>query len=319
MKPPYETSQEILVLISSISEKIGEFNATHLIKPSPELRKKNRIKTITASLSIEGNSFGEDEIRAILENKTILGPAKDIKEVQNTISAYDQINKFKPGNLKSFLTAHKILMQGLIDNPGKLRSNQVGILKGKHVAHIAPPAKNLSKLMDDLFNYIKTYDEIALIKSCVAHYEIEFIHPFMDGNGRIGRLWQTAILSNRYEIFEYLPFETIIKNEQATYYKVLSECDKNGNSTAFIEFILTAIDQALDDLINLQAKPLTSKDRVEHYVSTTTKLSFTRKDYLKTFKDISTATASRDLKYATEKNLITKKGDGRNTTYTINK
>jgi len=319
MKPPYQTNQKILVLVSSISEKIGEFNATHITRPSPELRKRNRIKTIAASLSIEGNSFGEEEITAILANKKVLGPPKDIKEVQNAIAAYDQILEFKPGNLKSFLNAHKILMQSLIDKPGKLRTKQVGILKGDVVKHVAPPAKNLNQLMNNLFKYINSHDEIALIKSCVAHYEIEFIHPFMDGNGRMGRLWQTVILSNRYTIFEYLPFETIIKNQQATYYKVLEECDKAGDSTVFIEFILTAIDKALDQLLAIQVKPLTTKDRFEHFLSTTKDKQFTRKDYLRVFKDISTATASRDLKYATEKNLVTKTGDRRNTSYQIKK
>ena len=146
--------------------------------------------------------------------------------------------KLNPNSLKSFLKAHKILMKGLIKRPGELRHKSVGIVKGSEIAHIAPPHENLPYLMKDLFSYLKNADDPILIKSSVVHYEIEFIHPFIDGNGRMGRLWQTLILMKTYPVFEYLPFETIIKDRQSDYYKVLSICDKQGKSTIFIEFIL---------------------------------------------------------------------------------
>jgi Fic family protein len=319
MKPPYSITTRIINLISSISEKIGEVNAAHLHRPSPELRKLNRVKTIKASLEIEGNTLTEDQITAIIENKRVIGPEKDIQEVVNAIEVYDKIHEFNPASLTSFLKAHKILMNGLIDQPGKLRTESVGIFKGSQVAHIAPPSGNLNHLMKELFNYLKKEDDNILIKSCVAHYEIEFIHPFMDGNGRMGRLWQSLILLKEYPVFEYLPFETIIKQRQQEYYDALEKSDKDGQSTKFIEFILEAIDGSLQNLLKTQTPTLTSKDRIEYFISIFQDQTFTRKDYLNIFKNISSATASRDLKLAVENKLVTKEGDKRATIYRIQK
>jgi len=177
-------------LLTSISERLGEVNTIHLDKPTtPELRKRNRVKTIHASLEIEGNTLTEDQITAIIENKKIIGPKKDIQEVLNAIEVYNKLPKLNPNSLKSFLKAHKMLMKDLIKTPGSLRLKSVGIMNGSEVAHIASPHENLPYLMKDLFDYIKTGDDPILIKSSVVHYEIEFIHPFIDGNGRMGRLW----------------------------------------------------------------------------------------------------------------------------------
>jgi len=317
MKPPYEITNQILKSLTSISEKIGEVNAAHLHKPSPELRKRNRVKTIKASLEIEGNSLSEAQITAIIENKRVVGPEKDINEVMNAIEVYDKLPEFNPEKLKSFLKAHKLLMKGLIESPGKLRTKPVGIFKGNQVAHVAPPAQNLEYLMSNLFNYITESDDPILIKSCVVHYEIEFIHPFMDGNGRMGRLWQTLILMKAYPLFEFLPFETIIKERQTEYYEVLEKSDKEGKSTKFIEFILAAINESLGSLLNLQNRILTQEDRIEYFISTYKEDFFTRKDYLNVFKDISAATASRDLKFAVNEKIILKEGDKRTTKYKI--
>ncbi len=319
MNPPYEITNSILKLLTSISEKIGEVNANHLHKPSPELRKRNRVKTIKASLEIEGNTLSEDQITAIIENKRVIGPKKDIIEVVNAIEVYDKLTEFDPKSLKSFLKAHKLLMKGLIDLPGKLRTKSVGIFKGDKVSHIAPPAKNLDYLMAKLFDYFKNEDDPILIKSCVMHYEIEFIHPFMDGNGRMGRLWQTLILMKSYPLFEFLPFETIIKDRQNEYYDVLEKSDKEGKSTRFIEFILTAINESLEELLKIQNRLINSKDRIEYFISVFREDIFTRKDYMNIFKEISTATASRDLKYGVESKLIIKEGDKRTTSYRIKK
>ena len=241
MKPPYEITSKILNLIASISEKIGEVNAAHLNKPPTELRKRNQIKTIQSSLEIEGNTLTVEQITDLLENKRILAPKKDILEVKNAISVYNQLNKFKVFELTSLCKAHKILMKDLIENPGKLRTGSVGIVKGSDIAHIAPPGALVRSLMSDLFNYLKNDDDLVLIKSCVFHYEIEFIHPFIDGNGRIGRLWQTMILKEHSPVFEFLPIESLIKQKQKEYYGVLGKSDKQGNSTFFIEFMLEII------------------------------------------------------------------------------
>jgi len=297
--------------------KLGEVNSLHVVAPKPQLRKKNRIRTIKASLEIEGNSLTEEQITAILENKRVIAPEKDILEVKNAIKAYDKIRDFNPYDIKSFLIAHKILMKGLVDNPGKLRSKSVGIFKGDEVSHIAPPAKNLQKLMEDLFSYLKKSDDHLLIKSCVAHYEIEFIHPFLDGNGRMGRLWQSILLLKESNVFEFLPFETIIKERQSEYYTVLEKSDKSGESTEFIEFMLNSINDSLEKLLDVQNLNLTTKERVDYYSSVWTGGSFTRKDYMNEFKDISTSTASRDLKYGVENKLFEKVGEKRNTVYRI--
>jgi Fic family protein len=316
MKPPYEITSSILKLITSISEKIGEVNANLLNKPSPKLRKQNRIKTIHSSLRIEGNTLTEEQITALLENKRVIGPKKDVVEVLNAIEIYENLDIYKPSNEKSFLKAHKGLMKDLIEDAGKYRKQSVGIVKGTKVEHVAPPFGNLPYLMKDLFEYLKKSDEIELIKSCVFHYEMEFIHPFLDGNGRMGRLWQTLILMEKYPIFEFLPFETLISNDQEKYYKALAESDKSGKSTKFIEYMLGVIDISISELLNFNNRILNEKDRLEYFVSLN-KIQFTRKDYMDIFKDISAATASRDLKKGTELKIFEKIGKLNKTIYKL--
>lgn len=316
MKPPYEITTSILKLITSISEKIGQVNAVYLVKQSPQLRKQNRIKTIHSSLQIEGNTLTEEQITAIIENKRVLAPQKDIAEVLNALKVYDKLRAFKPHSEKSFLEAHQILMNGLVENSGSYRKNSVGIVKGSKLAHLAPPAENLSFLMKDLFNYVKNKEELTLIKACVFHYEMEFIHPFLDGNGRMGRLWQTVILMNEYPVFEFLPIETIISATQENYYKALSISDKQGKLTVFIEYMLEVIDKALFELLKFNNRILTDNDRLDYFISLGKK-EFKRNDYMNVFKDISSATASRDLKKGIDLNLFEKTGDKNKTIYLI--
>lgn len=316
LKPPYEISPKILKLISSISEKIGVVNANYLNKPSPQLRKQNKIKTIHSSLKIEGNTLSLDQVTAIIENKKVVGPKKDIFEVKNAIKIYDNLTRLKPDSSKSFLDAHKVLMQGLVDYPGKYRTQDAGIFKGAELIHIAPPAMNVPSLMKNLFEYLKNSNELALIKSCVFHYEMEFIHPFLDGNGRMGRLWQSVILLNEYPVFEYLPFETLISKTQKKYYAALAKSDKAGNSTLFIEYMLGVIDTSLNELLDYNNKVLTDTERLEYFISLGKK-EFTRKDYMNVFKDISTATASRDIKKGVELKYFKKFGDKNKAVYKL--
>lgn len=315
LKPPYEITSEILNSIASISEKIGEVNAVHLNRPPTELRKRNRIKTIQSSLEIEGNTLTVEQITDLLENKRILAPKKDILEVKNAISVYNQLNKFKVYELKSLCKAHEILMKNLVDSPGKLRTGSVGIVKGSNIAHIAPPGELVHSLMTDLFNYLKNDDDLVLIKSCVFHYEFEFIHPFVDGNGRIGRLWQTMILKEYSPVFEFLPIESMVKQKQQEYYDVLGKSDKQGNSTSFIEFMLEIVNDALEDLLKVQNISLTNSDRILNFKEIIGAKLFSRQDYLRAFKNISQATASRDLKAAVDDGIIEKYGDKRTTKY----
>jgi Fic family protein len=314
MKPPYEIKSLMLKYVSSISEKIGEANVRYLIKTNPSLRKQNQIKTIYSSLSIEGNTLSEEQITAIVENKRVVGPQKDIIEVLNALEVYKNLNLLKHYSEKDFLKAHKMLMKDLIENSGKYRTKSVGIVKGSKVEHIAPPYENVPFLMKDLFQYLKDKSEIALIKSCVFHYEMEFIHPFMDGNGRMGRLWQTLILKEEYPVFGFLPFETLISKNQIAYYDSLSASDKEGKSTKFVEYMLHIIDQSLSELLENSTKRLSDENRIQVFLENFTG-EFTRKEYLNYFKDLSSATASRDLKKAVEQGIIIKQGDKKTTVY----
>ena len=316
MKPPYDITPSILKLITSISSKLGEVNATYLSKQSPQLRKQNRIKTIHSSLQIEGNTLTQEQITALIENKKIIGPKKDVLEVLNAIELYEQLTHFNFTSDKHFLKAHEILMKGLVDNPGKFRKKRVGIVKGNDVEHIAPPADKVPFLMKDLFSYLKDEDELTLIKSCVFHYEMEFIHPFLDGNGRMGRFWQTLILCNEYPIFEFLPFETLINETQVEYYQALSTSDKMCKSTVFIEYMLGVINNSLESILSYNNRILKDIDRIEYFVSLGMQV-FTRKDYMNTFKDLSSATASRDLKKGVELQFFEVLGSKNQTKYRV--
>lgn len=316
MKPPYDITPKILKLISSISEKIGEVNANYLTKQSPQLRKQNRIKTIHSSLRIEGNTLTEEQITALIENKRVIGPEKDVLEVLNAIKVYEKLDSYKFSSDKSFLKAHLELMNGLIESAGKYRKKGVGIVKGTIVEHVAPPFENVPHLMKDLFEYLKDSDELTLIKSCVFHYEMEFIHPFLDGNGRMGRLWQTLILMAEYPVFEFLPFETLISKTQDEYYKSLALSDKSGKSTYFIEYMLGVIEKSLESLLNYNNRVLKDVDRLEYFMNLGIK-EFNRKDYMNVFKDLSSATASRDLKKGMEMNMFESVGNLNKTKYIV--
>ncbi|HQC06610.1 MAG TPA: Fic family protein [Kaistella chaponensis] len=316
MKPPYDITPKILKLISSISEKIGEVNANYLTKQSPQLRKQNRIKTIHSSLRIEGNTLTEEQITALIENKRVIGPEKDVLEVLNAIKVYEKLDSYKFSSDKSFLKAHLELMNGLIESAGKYRKQGVGIVKGTIVEHVAPPFENVPHLMKVLFEYLKDSDELTLIKSCVFHYEMEFIHPFLDGNGRMGRLWQTLILMAEYPVFEFLPFETLISKTQDEYYKSLALSDKSGKSTYFIEYMLGVIEKSLESLLNYNNRVLKDVDRLEYFMNLGIK-EFNRKDYMNVFKDLSSATASRDLKKGMEMNMFESVGNLNKTKYIV--
>ena len=317
MKPPYSITNNSLTLSLEIANILGHLEGVRSKTPQPKLRKQNRIRTIQGSLSIEGNTLSISQITAILDNKRVIGPKKHISEVVNAVEAYENISSYKWGNIKSMLKAHRSLMRGLIDDAGSFRIGNVGILKGKEISHVAPPAARVPVLMDDLFAYLKKDKEThPLIKSCVFHYELMFIHPFADGNGRIGRLWQTVILMQYSPIFEFLPIESLIKEKQKSYYLVLEECDSKGDSTPFIEFMLGLILLALKELKrDLTVEAQTAESRLESAKVNFRKRYFTRKEYISFHKTISSATASRDLKEGVELKMLLKKGDRAQTAY----
>lgn len=311
MKPPYEITGIILDLYGQISEKLGQARTLGLAMPEARLRKQNRIKTIHSSLAIEGNTLAIEEVTALLENSRVIGPARDIQEVQNAIAVYEQMGSYDYQSQKDFLAAHRVLMKGLVSEAGKYRKKAVGIVKGKEVRHIAPGAEMVPGLMNDLFKYLKTDKDLLIIKSCVFHYEMEFIHPFEDGNGRMGRLWQTRILMSVHPVFAYVPVEETIRKNQTAYYRALEKSDTTGRSTVFIEFMLSAINESLGMVIG--SSRAIKNDLEKRYSRALEEIEgwFDRKQYMQVNKGISGATASRDLRVMVEKGLVETEGSGR--------
>lgn len=299
-KPPFQITAKILHLTAEVQTLLGELKGYSALKPPLKLRKENKIKTIHHSLAIEGSVLSEEQITALIESRRILGPKKQIIEVQNAIRLYDLINHLDPFKEKDFLKAHQILMKDLIEKPGFYRKSAVGIFKGNQVTRMAPPDKLVPELMGALFHFLKSDKEtIPLIKACIFHYEVELIHPFLDGNGRMGRLWQQIILMKSASLFEYLPVESLIHRHQKEYYKSLELSDKKGESTPFIEFSLDMILQALRHYSPkfFSTKPK-ANDRIDLALVTFNSQPFSRKDYLLLHKGLSGATASRDLAQA---------------------
>ncbi|MBQ4025456.1 MAG: Fic family protein [Treponema sp.] len=252
--PPFTITSKSIDLISKISEKIGEMNFLTSESQHVNLRKKNRIKTIHSSLAIENNSLSIEQITAIIDGKRVLGAPNEIQEVKNAVQAYELLLTLDSTSEKDLLRAHGIMMKDLVSRAGKYRNDGVGIFDGKEVVHVAPPAERVPLQMADLFEWLKTSDAHPLVKSCVFHYEFEFIHPFQDGNGRIGRLWQSAILKDWRNIFAWLPVESLIKEKQAEYYSALNVSDTSADSTFFIEFLLGLILSTIEDILESHVK-----------------------------------------------------------------
>lgn len=301
----------MLGLCAEITRSLGRLEGLHVVKPEPKLRKSNRVRTIQGSLAIEGNTLALDQVTAILEGKRVIGTKHEVLEVKNAIKAYDLISTFKPYSAKSLKEAHSILMKGLVDDAGKWRGGNVGVFQGSRVAHAAPQAKRVPELMDQLFAFMKSEKQThPLILSAIFHYELEFIHPFSDGNGRIGRLWQTTLLAKFHPLFEFTPLESIVRSRQDAYYKSLGLADKAGDVSPFIEFSLETIFEALEDLVvSIRPEPLSTEDRLEIARAQLQNGSFSRKDYLTIFKNISTATASRDLAHGVKHGILVKEGE----------
>lgn len=317
MKPPFQLTQKMLHSISEISAELGKMEGSKLVSPGPKLRKQNRIKTIQATLAIEGNTLSVDQITAVVEGKKVLGPSKEIVEVQNAVHLYEELLSYDPYSLKDFLRAHQKLMATLIDSNGAFRNRNVGVLKGSRVSHLAPKPRLVPELMNHLLDWAKSEKELhPLIKSCVLHYEIEFIHPFMDGNGRMGRFWQTLVLAHYENIFAYLPVESLIKENQKKYYRVLEKCDRLGECTLFIEFILELILRSVKEFSgSASGVVLGVSQRLEMGKAFFGKQLFSRKEYMTYFKNISSATASRDLKNGITNGILTKVGEGNQSRY----
>ena len=251
-QPPYTITPAIVRLIAEISEHLGRLSVKG--GDSVRLRRINRIRTIQGSLAIEGNTLSAEQITAILEGKRVIAPPREVQEARNAIRAYDQFESWQPDNEKHLLKAHRTLMAGLIDDAGHYRTGNVGVMKGKRVVHMAPPAGRVDILMRDLLRWLANTDQHPLIVSSVFHYEFEFIHPFADGNGRMGRLWQTIILSRWNLLLGRLPVESMVHAHQRAYYAAINQSTKKSDSAPFIEFMLTMI---LDTIAAADKSPAT--------------------------------------------------------------
>ncbi|MCI9143201.1 MAG: Fic family protein [Lachnospiraceae bacterium] len=255
--PPFTMTEEITNLIIEIGEQVGAVAVYNTLQPNPRLRRESRIKSIHSSLAIEQNTLTLDQVTDVLDGKTVLGPPQDIREVKNAYEAYEQVALLDPYSVKNLLSAHKIMMDGLVREAGCFRSGNVGVYAGNQLIHAGTPANYVPDLMKQLFDWMKKSKLHPLVKSCIFHYEFEFIHPFADGNGRLGRLWQSLILQKWKAFFAWMPIETLIYAKQEGYYQALNASNTAGESTIFVTFMLEVIRDALKDVVRNQSK---SKD-----------------------------------------------------------
>ena len=254
-KPLYNITDSMLKLISDVSEKVGKLQGYHTLHTHPELRRSNRIRSIHSSLAIEANSLSISEVRDVIDGKTIFGSREEIKEVQNAYLAYGEIQAINPFSIECLMRVHRIMTNELVSECGKFRSGEEGVFDGDRCIFMAPPAKFITGQMNDLFEWMNREkgNVHPLIMSSVFHYEFVFIHPFADGNGRMARLWQTALLYGWRELFQYVPLESQIKNFQSEYYEVIARCHKNGDSDDFILFMLKRLDAVLGEVLSKPA------------------------------------------------------------------
>ncbi|MFH0256557.1 Fic family protein [Vibrio rumoiensis] len=248
MTPPFTINSRILNLVAQISEKVGQLSQTLPQAVDLRLRRINQVRTIHGTLAIEGNELTQEQVTAILGGKRVIAPVKAVQEAKNAIAVYEQLLQWHPQDESDILAAHKVLMLGMVDSAGQYRQSGVGVMKAGQVIHMAPPANRVPTLMVELLAWLQQSDDHALIRSCVFHYEFEFIHPFADGNGRMGRLWQTLILAKWQPLFAYLPVENIIHQHQERYYQAINASTQQTDSAPFIEFMLGVIQQALNEL-----------------------------------------------------------------------
>ena len=248
--PPFDITVEMFELSNEIMENLGKLSSINELEKLPRLRKISRLKSIHSSLAIEQNTLSLNQVTDIINGKKVLGPQDEILAVKNAFSAYKEIKNTNPYELNNLLHIHGIMMQSLVEDAGKLRTGAVGVFDNEgNVVHTAPPARMVYPLLQALFSWTKSSNTPILIKSCVFHYEFEFIHPFCDGNGRTGRLWQTILLSSWKPIFEWIPIESIIKDNQESYYNAIKQSTLDGKSNAFILFMLGVINDAIKDIL----------------------------------------------------------------------
>lgn len=300
--PPYKITPKIIDLVSKISEAVGGFFAQEKLS----LHRINRVKTIQGSLAIEGNTLTTEQITAILEGKPVIAPINEVQEIRNAIKAYELLDDLNPNSVEDLLKVHLTMEAGLIEEAGRFRQQGVGVASGEEIIHYAPPAERVPQLMKDLFDWLNRTDEHPLIKSCVFHYEFEFIHPFSDGNGRTGRLWQTLILSKWRSVFKNLPIENIVYKYQKEYYKAIAVSGGEGGCAPFIEFILGVIDETL---AMESTRPRTVRDKIVEQMRANSKIT---RNELATILGLTPDGVKYHLQKMTGEGVIVHHGSSRN-------
>ena len=299
-KPPFEINEKIMSDVIEIAELVGRVSITKQLSLNPTLRRTNRIRTIYSSLAIEQNTLDIDQVTAVLSGKHIIAPPKDIAEVKNAYEIYECMDSLNPYSIDDILKAHSIMVKGLVNECGEFRSGQVGIVdnNGK-ILHFGTLPQYIPKLVSELLEWVETSNIHMLIKSCVFHYEFELIHPFADGNGRIGRLWHTLLLSKWNSLFAWLPIESIIHDNQKEYYDAINNSNSNGESTAFIELMLSVIKQALLEASEMTIPSYTTNNKndlrlnkINEFLNTN---EYIMNNDVQNLLNVSSATATRIL------------------------
>jgi len=311
VQPPYQLTPRIVSLLTRLERQLGRADILGTVGAvSVELRRENRIRTIQSTTAIEGNTLPVSAVTALLAGKRVVGSKREIAEVLNAQTAYELVPKLRPHRVTDLLRAHATLMHGLADDAGRFRKGGVGVVSGTQVVHMAPPAKRVPALVEDLFAWAQDDKQtVPLVKACVVHYELEFIHPFSDGNGRIGRLWQHVLLCAYDSVFAHVPTESLVKQHQQAYYDALAHSNKKGECSAFIEYMLTHLDTALEELIGSTAPARQhAQSRLEAARAHFGTREFSRKDYRMLHPAVSAATASRDLRHGVSERLLRAQG-----------
>lgn len=323
-KPPFEITNSMIASVAEIAELLGRLSSANRLSANPTLRRSNRIRTIHGSLAIEQNTLSLDQVTAVLNGKRVLAPPKDIAEVKNAYEIYERMDELDPYSVDDLLTAHGIMMRGLVEEAGVFRTRSVGVVDQQgNILHFGTLPQYVPDLVMELLDWVKNSDVHMLIKSCVFHYELELIHPFADGNGRLGRLWHTLLLSKWQSAFAWLPVESIVHDRQPEYYAAINASNEAGESTAFIEFMLSAIKASLIETINVSDrmsdapmdKTALRGSKIEEYLITH---DFIMNADVRRLCDVSAATANRILAGLTEEGKLTKYREGGHWAYRRN-
>ena len=321
-KYPFQINAKILNLTAEISELVGKIDTVSKLNNSPQLRRQNRIKTIYSSLAIEQNTLSEEQVTAVLSGKRVLAPLKDIAEVENAYEIYEMLDKLNPYSVEDLLKAHGVMVKGLQSEAGEFRSRPVGVVDTKgNVLHVGTLPRYVPQLTEELLDWVKNDENNLLIKSCVFHYEFELIHPFSDGNGRVGRLWHTLLLSKWNPLFAWLPIESVIHDRQSEYYNAINTSNVYADSTVFIEFMLSAIKETIVEAMGVDALPRTKSDkkanREKAVINFLSDHSVISNSDVRELLSVSPATANRILNSMADKGIIIRFRNGKSWGYRL--